>query len=107
MADKKQEGTDRPSVEDFSKECQEALLPQIDFATFIVSLNAAALVHMGAIEDPSSGQKTKNLPLGKQTIDTLTMLEEKTKGNRTEEEDSLLRSILYDLRMIYVREKGC
>lgn len=107
MTDKKQGDADSRPSQDFSRECEEALLPQIDFSTFIVSLNAAALVHLGAIDDPTSGQKNRNLALGKQTIDTLTMLEEKTKGNRSEDEESLLRSILYDLRLVYVREKGC
>ena len=81
-------------------------LPEINFPTFIVSLNASALLHLGAIEDPTSGQKTKDLPMAKQTIDILSMLEEKTAGNLTSEEENLLKNILYDLRMMYVKEKG-
>lgn len=85
---------------------QEAPLPEINFATFVVSLNASALLHLGAIEDPESGQTNKNLPMAKQTIDILKMLEEKTEGNLTTEEKNLLRNILYDLRIIYVKESG-
>ncbi|MCD4763929.1 MAG: DUF1844 domain-containing protein [Desulfobacterales bacterium] len=80
-------------------------LPEINFATFIISLNASALLHLGAMEDPVSGKKIKNLPIGKQTIDILGMLEEKTKGNLSKEEENLLKNILYDLRMIYVKEQ--
>jgi hypothetical protein len=44
--------------------------------------------------------------LAKQTIDLLGMLEEKTRGNLTAEESGMLKNILYDLRIIYVREKA-
>ena len=84
----------------------EAQLPEINFPTFIISLNASALVNLGAIEDPASGTKVKNLLIAKQTIDILSMLEEKTRGNLTEEEGKILKNILYDLRIIYVKEKG-
>jgi hypothetical protein len=80
-------------------------LPQIDFMTFIMSLNASAMVHLGIIEDPVSGKKDKNLSLGKQTIDMLGMLEEKTRGNLTKDEENMLKNILYDLRIIYVKVK--
>ena len=46
-------------------------LPAINFPTFIFSLNSSALLNLGAIEDPGTGQKAKNLPLAKQTIDIL------------------------------------
>jgi hypothetical protein len=81
-------------------------MPEINFATFVVSLNASALLHLGKIEDPNTGQTDKNLPMAKQTIDILSMLEEKTAGNLTKDEENLLKSILYDLRIIYVKEKG-
>ena len=64
------------------------------------------LVHLGVMDDPSTGEKVKNLPLAKQTIDILGMLEEKTKGNLVEDEEKMLKNILYDLRMIYIKEKG-
>ena len=81
-------------------------LPKINFATFIFSLNSSVLVQLGLIDDPATGKKTKNLPLAKQTIDILGMLEEKTQGNLTKDEETMLKNILYDLRMIYVKEKG-
>lgn len=81
---------------------QNFQLPEINFSTFIFSLNSSALVHLGVIEDPATGQKDKNLPIAKQTIDIIGMLEEKTRGNLTNEEENLLKDILYNLRMLYV-----
>ncbi|MDJ0722615.1 MAG: DUF1844 domain-containing protein [Desulfobacterales bacterium] len=81
-------------------------LPPIDFSTFVISLNSSALVQLGILEEPGTGQKTKNLALAKQTIDILAMLEEKTKGNLNRDEENILKSLLYDLRMLYVKEKG-
>jgi len=85
---------------------QQPPMPEINFATFVVSLNASALLHLGAIEDPTTGKKEKNLSMAKQTIDILSMLEEKTAGNLSKDEENLVKSVLYDLRMIYVKEKG-
>ncbi len=82
-----------------------AQLPAIDFSTFVISLNSSALVQLGILEEPGTGHKTKNLALAKQTIDVLAMLEEKTKNNLNRDEESMLKSILYDLRMLYVKEK--
>jgi len=82
------------------------LLPEINLPTFIASLNASALVHLGVIEDPVSGKAEKNLAMAKQTIDILSMLQQKTAGNLTPDEEAMLKSILYDLRILYVKERG-
>jgi hypothetical protein len=81
-------------------------LPEINFPTFIASLNASALVHLGVIEDPVSGKAEKNLAMAKQTIDILNMLQQKTVANLTPDEEAMLKSILYDLRILYVKERG-
>lgn len=86
------------------KEAPGAGMPEISFMTFIMSLNASAMVHLGIIEDPGTGSKTKSPALGKQTIDILGMLEEKTRGNLDKDEENMLKNILYDLRIIYVKE---
>jgi hypothetical protein len=83
---------------------QETRFPQINFQTFVLSLNSSVLVQLGIIEDPVTGIKEKNLSLAKQTIDILGMLDEKTKGNLDKDEEMMLKNILYDLRMMYVRE---
>lgn len=78
-------------------------LPEVNFSTFIVSLSTEILFHLGEIPHPESGERQKNLPLAKHAIDTLVMLQEKTRGNLSEEERKLLESMLYDLRMCFIR----
>ena len=95
-ADKKPDATDQEPPLQF---------PEINFATFVASLNASALLQLGVIEDPTTGTKNKNLPMAKQTIDILSMMQQKTAGNLSEEEENLLKNILYDLRLMYVKEK--
>ncbi len=80
-------------------------LPEVNFSTFIFSLSSSALAHLGEIPDPMTGQRKVDLALARQTIDILGMLEEKTKGNLTSEEESLLKSVLYDLRLKFVKKK--
>jgi hypothetical protein len=81
-------------------------MPEINFATFIFSLNSSALVHLGIIDDPASRSKSKNIAMAKQTIDILAMLQEKTRGNLSGDEENMLKSMLYDLRILYVKEKA-
>ena len=77
-------------------------MPEVDFPSFIMSLCTSVYIHLGEIPDPTTNQKEPNLPLAKQTIDLITMLKEKTEGNRTEDEDKLLDEMLYSLRMRYI-----
>jgi len=76
--------------------------PQIDFVTFVLSLASSVQVHLGRVPNPETKATAKNLELARQTIDILTMLGEKTKGNLTPEESQLMEHLLYDLRMQYV-----
>ena len=89
-----------------AKQEQQPPLPEVTFSTFVYSLSTSALVHLGEIAEPISQKMDKNLPLAKQTIDILGILQEKTKGNITQEEENLLNSFLYDLRMRYVKAMG-
>lgn len=84
--------------------CSE--LPQLDFSTFVLSMSSSALVHLGEVPEPESGQIKKDIQVAKQTIDILCMLETKTKGNLTEQESRLLRDMLFELRMKYVQQKA-
>lgn len=77
-------------------------LPAVDFATFVLSLNHSALVHLGVAPDPVTGNRGVDLPLARQTIDLMALLQEKTKGNLTGEEERILDNILYELRLRYV-----
>jgi hypothetical protein len=79
-------------------------LPRLDFPTFVLSLSSSVLVHLGEIPEPESGQTMANLPVAKQTIDILSMLEQKTAGNLDPQEDKLLKDMLFELRMKYVQK---
>ncbi|HLG19889.1 MAG TPA: DUF1844 domain-containing protein [Bdellovibrionota bacterium] len=76
--------------------------PSIDFSTFVVSMSSSALIHMGLVKDPHTGHADKNLPLAKQEVEILTMLEEKTRGNLSKEEKRLMDEVLYELRIRFV-----
>lgn len=76
--------------------------PPLDFNTFVLSLSTSALVNMGEVPDPQTGEHDKNLALARQTVDLIGLLEEKTSGNLTGEEERLISQVLYDLRMRYL-----
>ncbi len=77
---------------------------QISFIGFVLSLASTAAVHFGDVENPVSGQRgVPDLQSAKQMIDILTLLEQKTKGNLTAEEASVLDQVLYELRMRFVQ----
>jgi len=79
-------------------------LPKIDFSTFVLSLATSAMYHLGMTDAPTGeGPPDVNLPLARQTIDTLEMLQAKTQGNLSDDEAKLLESILYELRMGFVK----
>lgn len=77
-------------------------LPTIDFPTLILSLSHSVLVHLGDVPNPADGAVEINLVLARQTIDLLDLLQEKTRGNLTGEEERTLAQVLYDLRIRYV-----
>jgi hypothetical protein len=81
---------------------QHGPLPPADFATLVNSLGTQALMFMSPHTDPETGRNLKNLDLAKHTIDLLGVLEEKTQGNLTSDEKSLLDRMLYQTRMAYV-----
>lgn len=79
-------------------------LPEINFASFILSLHTSVLFHFGDLKDPANEKTMRNLPAAKQTIDLIRMLQEKTKGNLDEYEKKLIEEVLFELRMRYVKE---
>ncbi len=84
----------------------KTILPKIDFSSFILSLYSSGLVQLGTVEDPSTGKKTKDLEIAKHTIEMIAMLQEKTSGNLTGDEENLLKALLSELRMAYVEAKA-
>ncbi|SPF50915.1 conserved hypothetical protein [Syntrophobacter sp. SbD1] len=97
---------ERPEEPVDQEEHAQGPFPEVSLATFIFSLSSSALVHLGEIPEPETSQKRVDLPIAKQIIDTLGMLQEKTKGNLDQDEERLLKSVLYDLRMRYIQKSG-
>ena len=94
----KQEGKDSTAGQDFEK----GLPQEPDFGFFVTSLAIQASIALGTTPNPVNNQKEENLDHAKLIIDTLGMLKEKTQGNLSADEDSLLENILYELRMQYL-----
>jgi len=75
------------------------------FVNLVISLEASAMQSLGKIISPVTGKSERNLMLAQATIDMLNMLEQKTAGNLTNDENNLLKKVLYQLRINYVDEK--
>lgn len=76
-------------------------LPEIDFGTFVMSLAANALLHLGEAHEDGPAAKV-DLPLAKQSIEIIGMLRDKTRGNLSPDEMQLLDGVLYDLRLRFL-----
>lgn len=74
------------------------------FFQLVLSLQAGIMQQLGKVVSPISGKVERDLPMAKATIDILEMLENKTKGNLSEEESKFLGHVLYEIRMNYMDE---
>ncbi len=100
---------------DQNKECDECpegrvrnsegrcVMPEVTFATLVLSFNTSALFHMGELPHPDTGAKTVDLELAKNAIDTLDLLQKKTAGNLDDNESELLNRVLYELKLKFVQ----
>ena len=79
--------------------------PTVNFTNFVISLSSSVLFNFGDIPDPVTNKAQRDLDAAKHTIDLLGMLQEKTRGNLTDDEQKLIDAMLFELRMRYVREK--
>ncbi len=75
---------------------------QIDFGTLVFSFATSALINMGLSPDPNTSKTVKNLDFAKQNIDILEVLQKKTKGNLTAEENQLMENLLAEVRLKFV-----
>jgi len=91
----------KPSISATSS-TEPAQAPPVTFSSFVISLGSSSLMLMGEQLDPSQASIPVNLPQAKEIIDLLSVLEDKTKGNLTPDEQTVLRDMLYALRMKYV-----
>jgi hypothetical protein len=80
-------------------------MPPATFEFLIHTLFTQALMALGRIPNPITKQSLKNLPTARHFIDTLDMLEAKTQGNLTTEEQRLLEEIQHQLRTMYVEAR--
>lgn len=81
----------------------KCVMPEVTFPAFVLSLNTSVLYHLGEIGDPVTGKREPDFDLARHGIDTLVLLEAKTKGNLLKEEEELLKNILYDVKLRYVK----
>ncbi len=82
---------------------EEIQLPPVDFITFVTDLITTAHLYLQGFRNPETEEVIVNLEYAKRMIDTLEMLEQKTKGNLSAPETNFLTNSLYELRMGYVR----
>ena len=78
-------------------------VPPASIEVLINTLVTQALFYMGAIPDPRTQQRVQHLDLARHQIDMLTVLEEKTKGNLSEDEANMLSGAAYELRNRYIQ----
>ncbi len=76
--------------------------PKIDFPSYILSYYTQGLVLLGEVPNPYTNKKEEDVEAARHTVDILEMLQEKTKGNLSQEEGQLLDSVLYELRMKFM-----
>lgn len=97
-------GTTRESAGAGGSAAQRTVpLPPVDFAGFLLGLGQMALMHLGEMSEPQTGERRPDLNQARHAIDLLDLLEEKTRGNLSDEEANLLSYLRSDLKLRYVR----
>lgn len=76
----------------------------LSLSTFLTSLGYQILIHLGEIPHPVTQEKIVDLIAAKETIDLLALLERKTQGNRTPEEDKLIKTLIPEMQMKFVQK---
>ena len=107
----KQEGPRGFEMRDAQGEPTQAPPGSFTFASLVLSLSTSALMHLGMaprVEGDEEGEASgeADLPLARQSIDILEMLQEKTRGNLDDEEQQLLDRVLHDLHMRFVQVRS-
>jgi len=80
--------------------------PNPNFPYFVSSLGMQALLALGEIPDPDTGEKRADLGQARHLIDIIQMLQDKTKGNLSKEEAQMLSDLVYELQMKFVSKSG-
>lgn len=86
-------------------ERKKAGMPSVDFTTIVLSLRQAALVALGLMDEGDA-----EIPVDREAariqIDMVEVLQQKTRGNLSDDEDRLVQSVLYELRMAFLQSKS-
>jgi hypothetical protein len=93
---KPKEGPESPDGEEF--------LPPLEFGSIALLLYFPALIQLGLVEDPATGQVRENLGLAKRNIDLLDLLKDRTKGNLESEEATFLEGVLDQIKLAYLKK---
>ena len=100
------EGTDAPAeaaaVSEDAAASEDAAMPPASFEVLLSMLATEAAISMGQLPHPTTGQPEKNLDQARYLVDTIEMLEEKTRGNLTDEESAGITDLLHQLRMLFI-----
>lgn len=94
---------DQGIAQQFRMESGESEESGVSFMSFLMSLATQALVQIGEMEPPEGMEIPVDVEAGRQTIDILSMVQRKTRGNLSSEEGRFLEEVLHTLRMSYVR----
>jgi hypothetical protein len=78
---------------------------EANFSTLVISIASSAVMNLGLEKNPQTGKIEKNLDVAQFSIDLLTLLKDKTKGNLTKEEENYLLAIVQDLQMKFVQAR--
>lgn len=86
------------------RENKEELLPPLDFSSIVLPLFTQALVSLGVLADPETGDKSENIKLAQRLIDLLDLLKDRTQGRLKAEEEAFLSSCLHQLKWHYLEK---
>ena len=100
------ESHEQPQQDDDASAADEMPIPPASFDLLVMTHASQAMLAMGFMPDPTTGEMVKNLKLAGHHVDMLGILEEKTKGNLTEAEAAMLENSLHQLRMAFVQAKS-
>jgi hypothetical protein len=79
-------------------------VPPLEFSSIVILLYFPALVQLGLVEDPATGERGENLGLAKRNIDLLDLLRDRTKGNLEDEEQKFLDGVLDQLKLAFLKK---
>ncbi len=105
MADSGESGeADREAeADDLKKSLLNQEIPPANFYALVTTFQIPAMQFLGELKDPSTDEVEVHPSLAKYYIDCLAILDEKTRGNLSEEESKILDNVLMQLRLSYVK----